>query len=103
MSLMRVMFARRRHALLVGLCHGGQCSATCGRGRQTRRVFCLVRRESQWIELDDVQCIDSGDVRPSDQQDCVAADDCSHIWLTGPFSQVPILSNILTTFAPEAA
>lgn len=68
---------------------GTQCSVTCGRGLQTRRVYCLERRSAEWVELDDVECSDAtGDVRPAQQQECTAAEDCSTVWLTGPFSQV---------------
>ena len=65
-----------------------QCSATCGRGRQTRRVFCLEARDGHWTQLDDVKCDVTGDARPADQQDCEAGDDCSRVWLTGSYSQV---------------
>ena len=78
-----------------------QCSVTCGRGRQTRRVFCLERRGTDWIEQDDIKCRDVGDVRPSDQQDCVAADDCGRVWLIGPFGQVWFLVNKLAILVLE--
>jgi len=64
-------------------------------------VFCLERRGPEWIEQDDSKCGEGGGagVRPADQQDCIAADDCSWVWLTGPYSQVLGTLMALLSFA----
>lgn len=55
-----------------------QCSAECGTGVQTRRIFCET-------SSDDKYCDESS--RPENSRDCSSNKTCSGQWFTGPWTE----------------
>ncbi|KAL6438930.1 hypothetical protein ACFW04_003758 [Cataglyphis niger] len=55
-----------------------QCSAECGTGVQTRRVFCEISSDEEY-------CDESN--RPEISRDCASNKTCSGQWFTGPWTK----------------
>ena len=62
-----------------------QCSAECGPGVQLREVFCGQASDSGVVTVSESECDDGR--RPTNQQNC-SAQQCSPVWLAGPFGKV---------------
>lgn len=71
----------------------GQCSAECGEGVETRRVFC---GECLGVESD---ALCDADRRPDESRPCHRpTDNCTAAWFTGPWTQVrPLKSMEIST------
>ena len=65
-----------------------QCSAECGWGNQTRRVFCGASDDDGVItKVGDEEC--SAEERFSNSTGCFVPDEeCKASWFTGPWSPV---------------
>ncbi|XP_039274298.2 papilin-like isoform X2 [Styela clava] len=62
-----------------------ECSATCGRGQQTRRVVCGLYEIANYRILSDSVCLDDrNSPKPPTSQECLLGN-CTHSWYTGPW------------------
>lgn len=66
-----------------------QCSVQCGKGIQTRRVFCGLFDGTSVLKVDDNRC-DAED-KYNDTKTCeVPKEKCPSKWFAGPWSEVGI-------------
>lgn len=63
-----------------------QCSAQCGSGVQTRKVFCGSFEEDNIKKVEDDKC--DAEEKYNDTKDCAAKDECTGEWFSGPWSGV---------------
>lgn len=68
------------------ICFVLQCSAQCGLGLQTRKVFCGSWTDEGVQKADDSKC-DVAD-KYEDSKNCTGEEECKGNWFAGPWSTV---------------
>jgi len=85
-----------RHSHLICVSHSvrssllmiSQCSAKCGSGVQTRKVFCGTFSDDTVKKVPDDNC--DLEKKFEDSQNCTAEEVCKGEWFAGPWSKVCI-------------
>lgn len=63
-----------------------QCSAKCGSGVQTRKVFCGTFDDETVKKVPDEKC--EAEKKFNDTMNCTAVEECKGEWFAGPWSKV---------------
>lgn len=63
-----------------------QCSAKCGSGVQTRKVFCGTFKDDTVKKVPDESC--DPESKFEDTKNCTAKEPCKGEWFAGPWSKV---------------
>lgn len=77
-----------------------QCSAKCGSGVQTRKVFCGTYDDESVKKVPDEKC--DASKKFNETKNCTAEEECKGEWFAGPWSKViysqkPALRHLFST------